>query len=92
MRNTELNQVAGTLRWLFTHDRGKGTIPTYTLDDWGRSTSHTFRSIQLSALGPMFHANDQLRYRTGSPTPAPRLDMSRDLARSRLPKIPPRLL
>ncbi|MFI9078378.1 TniQ family protein [Streptomyces sioyaensis] len=91
MQHTDLHHAAETLRWLITHNRGKGTIPTYpsTLDDWGRNTSHTFRSIQLSALGPTLHANDQLRYRTGSPAPAPHLDMSRDLARSRLPKVPP---
>ncbi|BFV57544.1 TniQ family protein [Kitasatospora sp. CMC57] len=81
--------AAKRLRWL-TSAPGPDRRPTHasTLDDWGRSTSDTFRRIQLAALGPALRPNDQLRYRVGAVAPTVRLEMSGALARARRRSLP----
>lgn len=72
IRTLEASDVAGAgdeLRWLVAsaRNRGLGSYPTNA--GWGRGISPVLTGIQLSALGPMLHPSDQLRYRTGSPLP-----------------------
>lgn len=72
LRSLEMSDVAGAgdeLRWLVAsaRNRGLGSYPTNA--GWGRGISSVLIGIQLSALGPMLHPSDQLRYRIGSPLP-----------------------
>lgn len=67
---SDVQEAAGTLRWLITAPRAAGRIPSpSTIDDWGRNTSRVLRVVQLAALGPQLRPTDQLRYRTTSATP-----------------------
>lgn len=74
---------AGTsLRWLMetARRRGRATHPT-NVGTWGRGTSTTLKSIQVSALAPFLSPSDQLRYRASAADPHCKLPASGASAR-----------
>ncbi|MGW4838612.1 TniQ family protein [Streptomyces globisporus] len=90
MLHPDVSAAGESLRWLMTTLPGPQRRPTHasTIDDWGRHISDTFRRVQLTALGPGMRPNDQLRYRTGTTSPAVHLDRTGTIARSRASRLP----
>ena len=70
----DVASAGDALRWLVTSSRKRGSAVHATNISWGRNTSPVLTGVQLTALGPLRYASDQLRYRIGTfmpvrPTP-----------------------
>jgi hypothetical protein len=62
----DVASAGDALRWLLTSSRKRGSADHAKNVSWVRNASPVLTGVQLTALGPLRYASDQLRYRIGT--------------------------